>query len=190
MNILKVGVLLGSAIIAANAASAAGAATAAPACPDWLNQNLRLLHSQESKNICAAYAGRPLLIINTASHCGFTPQFDGLQKIHEQYKDKGLVVLGFPSNDFFQEEAKEDGAAKVCYVNYGVTFDMFSPSHVRGDEANPVFIELGRVEGAPKWNFYKYLVDRNGEVVASFNSRVTPDDKNFTAAIDALVKAP
>lgn len=159
-------------------------------CPDWLNQNLRLLHSGNSKNLCAAFAGRPLLIVNTASHCGYTRQFSGLEAIHKKYKDRGLAVLGFPSDDFFQEEDAEADAAKICYVNYGVSFDMFAPSHVRGGDANPVFAELGKVEQSPKWNFYKYLVDRNGKIVASFGSTTEPDGEEFIAAIEALVSKP
>lgn len=158
-------------------------------CPAWLNHDFRLLHSPGSKNLCTSYAGKPMLLVNTASHCGFTPQFDGLEALYKRYKDKGLVVAGFPSNDFYQEEAAEEGAAKVCYINYGVTFDMFAPSHVRGGEANPVFAELGKVQGAPKWNFYKYLVDRNGQVVAKFASNTSPDDAKLIAAIEALVAA-
>lgn len=159
-------------------------------CPAWLNQDLRLLHSSTSKNLCEAFANRPLLIVNTASHCGYTPQFTGLEAIYKKYKDQGLVVLGFPSDDFFQEEDKEADAAKICYVNYGVSFDMFATSHVRGSDANPVFAELGRVERSPKWNFYKYLVDRNGKIVASFGSTTEPDSKEFIAAIETLVSKP
>lgn len=159
-------------------------------CPAWMNHSFRLLHSPDSKNLCTSYAGKPMLLVNTASHCGFTPQFDGLEALYKRYKDKGLVVAGFLSNDFHQEEAAEEGAAKVCYVNYGVTFDMFAPSHVRGADANPVFAELGKAQGAPKWNFYKYLIDRNGKIVAKFASTTAPDDAKLVAAIEALVATP
>lgn len=177
-------------LVAIAAALLAAVAQADQKCPAWLDQNLRLLHSGTSKNLCDAYGGKPLLIVNTASHCGYTSQFSGLEAIHKKYKDRGLVVLGFPSNDFFQEEDKEEDAAKICYVNYGVSFDMFAPSHVRGSAANPVFAALGSAQRSPKWNFYKYLVDRDGRIVASFGSTTEPDDKTLIAAIETLVSQP
>lgn len=159
-------------------------------CPSWLQQDMRLLHSDKTKNLCKAYFGKPMVIVNTASNCGFTKQFKGLEALHKQYKDQGLAVVGFPSNDFKQEEAEEADAAKICYVNYGVTFDMYTPSHVRGDDANTVFAELARTQGFPKWNFYKYLVDRRGNVVAKFSSMTAPDDEKFIAAVKSLIEAP
>ena len=111
-------------------------------CPAYLDQTLRKLHSQESVNLCKSFAGKPMLIVNTASHCGFTPQFKGLEELHQEYRNKGLVVLGFSSNDFNQEASDEARAAKVCFVNNGVSFTMIAPSHVRGDKANAVFREL------------------------------------------------
>src|SRR5262245_65679896 len=110
-------------LIAKLVAGAAFLAFAAPSfaeCPAYLNQDLQKLRSKETVNICKAYAGKPLLIVNTASHCGFTPQFKELEALHEKYKDQGLVLIGFPSNDFHQEAKTEDEAADVCYINYGV----------------------------------------------------------------------
>jgi glutathione peroxidase len=159
-------------------------------CPAWLQHDMRVLHSDKSRNLCESYRGRPMVIVNTASHCGFTKQFKSLEALYQRYKDRGLAVVGFPSNDFKQEEAEESDTAKICYVNFGVTFDMYATSHVRGDNANPVFAELARAEGAPKWNFFKYLVDRDGRVVAKYSSMTAPDDEDFIAAVDALVNTP
>ena len=161
---------------------------AANACPQWLNVDKRLLRSQQSKNLCEAYGGKPMLIINTASHCGFTKQFKGLEAIYQQYKAKGLIVVGFPSDDFKQEANDEAETAQVCYGNYGVTFDMFSPISVKGDAADPIFKELTKQSGTePKWNFYKYLVNASGEVVKSFNSTATPDSDEMKKAIESVL---
>jgi glutathione peroxidase len=129
-----------------------------------------------------------MLIINTASHCGFTKQFKGLEAIYQQYKAKGLIVVGFPSDDFKQEANDEAETAQVCYGNYGVTFDMFSPISVKGDAADPIFKELTKQSGTePKWNFYKYLVNARGEVVKSFNSTATPDSDEMKKAIESVL---
>ncbi len=129
--------------------SAAAASPAAPSCPAFLNQEFRKLHSSQSVNLCQAFAGKPLLIVNTASHCGFTPQFKGLEAAYEKYKDRGLVVVGFSSDDFNQEAKDEAEAADTCYINYGVTFTMLAPQHVKGSEANAVFKELARQTREP-----------------------------------------
>lgn len=97
-------------------------------CPEYLNQGIKKLHSEKTLNICEAFAGKLLLIVNTASYCGYTPQFSGLEKLHKAYKDKGLVVLGFASNDFNQEAKDDKEIANVCFINYGVTFEMFARS--------------------------------------------------------------
>ena len=160
-------------------------------CPAWLNVDKRLLRSEQSKNLCAAYGGKPLLIINTASHCGFTAQFGGLEALYQRYKAQGLVVVGFPSDDFNQEAKDEQETAKVCYANYGVTFDMYAPIGVRGDAADPVFKELAKQGGGyPKWNFYKYLVNRRGEVVKRFSSMESPDSDAMRKAIEEVLAQP
>ncbi len=156
-------------------------------CPDYLDQTLRKLHSQDSINLCESFAGKPMLIVNTASHCGFTSQFKGLEELHQEYQARGLVVVGFSSNDFNQEARDEAQAAKICFVNNGVSFTMLAPSHVRGEAANPVFRQLSEQTQAPGWNFNKYLVDRDGNVVAHFQSRVDPQSETMRAAIEALL---
>ena len=166
---------------------AAPAALAAD-CPAFLNHDFKKLRSSQSINICTEYAGKPLLIVNTASHCGYTPQFKGLEALHQKYKARGLVVVGFPSDDFKQEAKDEAETADVCYVNYGVTFTMLSPSAVTGSAANPVFRELGRRSDTPSWNFNKYLVGADGKVVQHFDSGVRPDSVELQQAIEQLLR--
>jgi glutathione peroxidase len=156
-------------------------------CPEYLNQNIQKLHSTKNLNICEAYSGKPLLIVNTASHCGFTPQFSGLEKLYKQYKDKGLVVLGFASNDFNQEAKDEQEISNVCFINYGVTFDMFAPIKVTGESAHPLFKALAAQTREPAWNFNKYLVNADGKVVQYFDSQVTPNSPAMKQAIEQLL---
>jgi glutathione peroxidase len=156
---------------------AIAAPAAEPSCAAFLNQDFR-----------KAFAGKPMLIVNTASHCGFTPQFKGLEAVYEKYKDRGLAVVGFSSDDFNQEAKDEAEAADTCYINYGVTFTMLAPQHVKGAEANAVFKELARQTQEPKWNFNKYLVTADGKVLQYFDSRVAPDSPQFNDAIEKLLK--
>jgi glutathione peroxidase len=167
--------------------TAIAAAPTAQACPAFLDQEYRKLHSSQSVNLCKAFAGKPMLIVNTASHCGYTPQFKGLEAVHEKYKNRGLVVLGFSSDDFNQEAKDEAEAADTCFVNYGVTFTMLAPQHVKGPEANAVFKELARQTQEPKWNFNKYLVAPDGKA-QYFGSRVAPDSQELNDAIEKLLK--
>ena len=157
------------------------------ACPEYLDHSMRKLHSKDQVNLCEAQAGRPMLIINTASHCGYTSQFKGLEALHQKYGEQGLVVVGFASNDFRQEAKDEAKAAEVCYVNYGVTFTMIAPSHVKGAEANPVFQALARQSQPPGWNFNKYLVDGSGNVVKHFGSDTRPESKVLESAIESVL---
>ena len=173
---------------AAPAATPAAAPAAAGTCPAFLNHDFRKLRASGSVNICKDFAGKPLLIVNTASHCGYTPQFKGLQALHEKYKDKGLVVVGFPSDDFQQEAKDEAETAEVCFLNYGVTFTMLSPTVVTGRSANPVFAELARQQRQPGWNFNKYLVTPEGKVTAYFDSNATPESAQLNQAIGALLR--
>ncbi len=156
-------------------------------CPDFLQVSYQKLHSSQSVDLCQLTQGKPVLIVNTASHCGFTPHFKQLEAIHQKYQSQGLVVIGFPSDDFFQEEDEQAKTAEICFINYGVTFTMLTPSEVWGRGANSVFKFLAEKSTSPKWNFYKYLVDGKGQQVQAFSPRVAPDDQEFIAAIESLV---
>lgn len=157
-------------------------------CPAYLDYELPKLHTNETVNLCDVAKGKPLLVVNTASHCGFTRQFEGLESLHETYKHRNLMVVGFASNDFNQEAKTEAEAARVCRENFGVTFTMIAPSYVTGQRANPVFREINRQTQAPSWNFNKYLIDANGKVISHYGSRVEPDDESFIADIEALLE--
>jgi len=179
--------LLAIASLVATAAMLVSTTTRAADCPAFLDHEFNKLHSSQTVNLCATYAGRPLLIVNTASHCGYTPQFKGLEALHRKYQARGLVVVGFPSDDFNQEAKDEAKTADICYVNYGVTFTMLAPSPVGGAKANPVFLELNRRAGEPSWNFNKYLVSADGKVVQRFDSDVRPDSPQLTRAVEQLL---
>lgn len=163
------------------------AATAAE-CPEFLDGEFKRLHSSRTVNLCAEHAGKPLLVVNTASHCGYTRQFAGLEALHRQYGPRGLAVIGFPSDDFNQEARDEQKTAEVCYVNYGVTFTMLAPSSVKGPRANPVFRALAASTQEPGWNFAKYLVSADGRRVQHFRSSVEPDSPELTRAIEQLLE--
>lgn len=160
---------------------------AASACPDYMKGEYRKLHSKDSVDICALTENKPVLVVNTASHCGFTSQFKELEALHKKYKDKGLVVIGFASDDFKQEDADEEKAAEICYLNYGVTFTMVAPTHVTGDNANALFKALAEQSQEPKWNFNKYLLGKDGQLVEYFGSMTKPDSKKLASAIDAVL---
>jgi glutathione peroxidase len=137
----------------------------------------------------SAYKGKVLLVVNTASECGFTPQYAGLEKLWEQYKDKGLMVLGFPSNDFgAQEPGSAEQIQAFCKKNYGVTFPMFEKVATKGAQQSPLYKILSAKDGGPKWNFHKYLVGKEGQILAGFPSKVTPESKELRDAIDAALK--
>ncbi len=155
------------------------------ACPAFLDYDLPELHSDDTVNICEMAAGQPMLVVNTASHCGFTRQFEGLEALHDKYHEQGLFVVGFASNDFNQEAKTEAEAAEVCRENYGVSFTMVAPSFVTGQRANPVFQEINQQSNAPDWNFNKYLLNQQGEVVAHFNSKTEPEDPALVRAIES-----
>ena len=138
------------------------------------------------------YKGKVLLIVNTASKCGFTYQYDGLQELHEKYEEKGLVVLGFPSNNFLgQEPGTNEEIQTFCRLNYGVTFPMFEKISVKGDNQHPLYIYLTSKQTNPEfggritWNFNKFLISRTGKIVDRFSSRTKPQDEKLIAAIEA-----
>ena len=182
--------LSGGTFAAAAAAAAEPAKTAvkasapASACPALLNKRFDRLQDEKSQDLCQ-YAGRVLLVVNTASFCGFTQQYTGLEALDQRYRARGLTVLGFPSNDFSQEKGSNAEIAEFCESTFGVKFPMFVKSAVRGSDANPLFRELAEQSGTtPKWNFYKYLIGRDGRVVKAFSSMTGPDDASLIQALE------
>ena len=161
------------------------AQTAKPAaCPAVLQHTVERLQDEKPQNLCQ-YAGQVVVVVNTASFCGFTPQYKSLEELHARYKAQGLVVLGFPSNDFSQEPENNQKIADFCENTYGVKFPMFTKTTVRGSEASPLFKQLTQItDTAPKWNFYKYMISRDGKQVKSFNSAADPLGKNFLAEVE------
>lgn len=159
---------------------------------ELLDVSYRPLADKQAVNLQQRFAGDVLLIVNTASKCGFTPQYEGLEAMHEKYAGRGFAVVGFPSNDFMgQEPGSEKQIQEFCTLTYGVKFPMFEKVHVRGADATPLYQALAATTGqAPQWNFHKYLVDRSGKVVASFGSKTTPDDPKLVARIEQLLAAP
>jgi glutathione peroxidase len=170
-------------------AQAAQPAKDAAACPSLLQHQFERLQDEAPQNLCQ-YAGKTILVVNTASYCGFTNQYQGLEALYAKYQKQGLVVLGFPSNDFGKQEpgtAKE--IADFCFNTYGVKFPMMSKTVVSGVGKNLFYKELEKATGqAPGWNFHKYLIDRSGKVVGSFQSAVKPDSPTMVAAIDKALR--
>ena len=166
-------------------APAVAAAASTANCPALWQQQFKRLQDEAPQALCQ-YAGKVVLVVNTASFCGFTGQYQGLEALYARYQARGLVVLGFPSNDFGQQEpgsGKE--IADFCFNTYGVKFPMFSKTVVVGAGRSPLYAALAKASGeAPQWNFHKYLVDRQGRVAGSFASSVKPDDKRLLAAIE------
>ena len=158
-------------------------------CPESLSFKFLRLQDEVPQDLCQ-YSGKVILVVNTASYCGFTSQYEGLEKIYAQYKDQGFVVLGFPSNDFGkQEPGSNQEIAEFCHNTYGVKFPMFEKSSVSGKSANPLFKLLIERSGTkPRWNFYKYLIDRQGNVVEGFSSITAPTNKKLTSKIEDLLK--
>ncbi|CAE6919754.1 Belongs to the glutathione peroxidase family [Vibrio sp. B1REV9] len=154
-------------------------------CPEILQGKQRLLNSTNEINLCEEFKGKTLLVVNTASQCGFTPQLEQLETLHQTYKDNNFSVIGFPSNDFRQDRGSEENTAKICYLDYGVTFPMMARTSVLGENANPLFSAISEQAGiAPKWNFYKFLIDKNGKVVATFPSSTSPMSTTLTSIIE------
>ncbi len=160
-------------------------------CGGVLDLSLRPLAGKTPESLCR-HQGQVLLLVNVASKCGFTPQYEGLEALHERLAPRGFAVLGFPSNDFLgQEPGSEEQIQEFCRLTYGVKFPMYEKVHVKGDGATALYQRLREATGeAPGWNFHKYLVDRHGKVVASFGSRTRPDDPALLARIEALLAEP
>ncbi|MCS7081319.1 MAG: glutathione peroxidase [Chloracidobacterium sp.] len=157
-----------------------------------LDHELRRLASSERVRLCEAFAGQVLLVVNTASQCGFTPQYEGLEALHRRYAGRGFAVLGFPSNDFMgQEPGSEEEIAEFCRTQYGVEFPMFEKIRVRGQEAHAFYRALTEAAGgkAPRWNFHKYLIGRDGRLLAQFPSSVRPDDPRLIESIEQALAA-
>lgn len=170
---------------------ACGIATvhAADACPATLNHTFARLQDEKPQSLCQ-YAGKVVLVVNTASYCGFTHQYQGLEALYARYRDRGLVVLGFPSNDFAQETGDNKQIAEFCENTYGVKFPMFVKSSVRGAQANPFYRQLAQATGRqPLWNFHKYLIGRNGQVVDSFVTLTAPDSSALVKQIEQQLAA-
>ena len=158
------------------------------ACPELLKQNFETLQGKKA-DLCQ-YAGKVVLVVNTASYCGFTKQYEGLQSLYDQYQSKGLVVIGFPANDFGKQEPGSNAeVADFCERTYKVKFPMMAKTSVVEGTANPLYAALATATGQrPKWNFHKYLIGRDGLPAASFGSRVEPLSPELTAEIEKLLK--
>ena len=154
------------------------------ACPVTLRHTFPRLQDEKPQSLCQ-YSGKVALVVNTASYCGFTPQYKGLEALYGKYKDQGLVVLGFPSNDFSQESGSNKDIADFCENTFGVKFPMFGKSTVRGRDANPLFRQLAEKTGRqPLWNFHKYLIGRDGSIIASYTSLTDPTDRTLLRDIE------
>jgi glutathione peroxidase len=163
----------------------------AASCPESLSFSFPKLQDDSPQSLCQ-YAEKVLLIVNTASYCGYTNQYKGLEELNRKYAGKGLVVLGFPSNDFSkQEPGSSKEIAEFCKNTFGVKFPMFAKSSVKGSQANPLYQQLIKATGQePQWNFHKYLINRQGKVVASYTSETAPDDKKLLNDIQTALAAP
>ena len=172
------------ALLAIMASTSASAAT----CGTLLDHTVSDIAGTQ-ENLCQ-YQGKVVLVVNTASYCGYTPQYKGLQALNEKYKSKGLVILGFPSNDFgAQEPGSNKEIADFCDRTYAVKFPMFAKTSVKETGGSPVFDALAEATGdRPKWNFHKYLIARDGKTAVSFPSKVEPDSKEFVAKVEELLK--
>jgi glutathione peroxidase len=154
-----------------------------------LDQDFRRLASDEVVNLGEAYRGKVILVVNTASKCGNTPQYDGLEKLYEEYGDDGLVVLGFPSNDFFgQEPGTEEEIQEFCRLTYKVRFPMFEKVAVKEGNAHPFFDKLAAEAGTyPTWNFHKFLIGRDGKLITEFSPRTKPYNETVVAEIESAL---
>ena len=154
-----------------------------------LDRDFRRLASDEVVNLKEAYAGKVVLVVNTASKCGNTPQYDALEKLYQDYGDDGFVVLGFPSNDFFgQEPGTEEEIQEFCRLTYKVRFPMFEKVTVKKGDAHPFFDDLAAASGTyPKWNFHKFLIGRDGQLISQFSPRTQPDSEEVVSEIEAAL---
>ena len=178
-KILRLLAAIGAALTMLPAQAAPSGEATQAACPASLRHTFPRLQDEKPQSLCQ-YSGKVALVVNTASYCGFTPQYQGLEALYAKYKDQGLVVLGFPSNDFSQEGGSNKDIADFCENTFGVKFPMFGKSSVRGADANPLFRQLAEKTGRqPLWNFHKYLIGRDGAILASYTSLTDPTDKTL-----------
>lgn len=188
------GLMLGAGLLAGLGFLSGGMMdTQADTCPAALNFKVKTIEGKDT-NLCS-YKGKVVLIVNTASQCGLTPQYKGLEELNQKYRAKGLRILGFPSNDFgAQEPGSNEEIKQFCEGRYKVTFDMFEKIPVKGNEKAPLYTYLTSGGGDPKlageiqWNFQKYLIDKNGKLAYAFSPRTTPEDPKLIAAIEDLLK--
>lgn len=170
-------------------ATSAAASPSPAACTGLLQQTYLRLQDEKPQSLCQ-YSGKVVVVVNTASFCGFTSQYEGLEALYGKYKDKGLVVLGFPSNDFSQETGSNKDIAAFCENTFGVKFPMFAKTSVSGKDASPLFKQLAEQTGTtPRWNFYKYVIARNGSTAVSFNSMTGPTSGAFVREIEKQLAA-
>ena len=179
--------LVAAAMAGVGAVGSAHAAT----CAGLLDRELPRLQDEKPQNLCQ-YSGKVVVVVNTASFCGYTPQYRGLEALYAKYRERGLVVLGVPSNDFGQQEpGSNKDIADFCENTFGVKFPMFTKTRVStaaGAQVSPLFAELRQKTGAaPQWNFHKYVIGRDGQQVLSYGSSVSPDDKRFVQDIEKLL---
>ena len=188
---LSMSILLCAGVTPTAHAQASGAPAASnAACPKLLQHTLPRLQDEKPQTLCQ-YAGQVVLVVNTASYCGFTSQYKGLESLYARYKDRGLVVLGFPSNDFSQEPDSNTRIADFCENTYGVKFPMFAKSSVKGPQAIDLFKQLtAQTDTAPRWNFYKYLISRDGQTVKAFNSMTGPMDRDLVKLLEEMLAEP
>jgi glutathione peroxidase len=177
-------------VMAENAGDERGVGAASkesPSCSPLLDFEFKRLGEEKRERLCEAYQGKLILVVNTASKCAFTPQYEGLEGLYDRYASKGLVVIGFPSNDFFgQEPGTEKEIQEFCELTYGVNFPMFEKVHAAKDKADPFYQSLAKVSGEyPGWNFHKYLIGSDGQFIQSFSSRVKPESDQIVEAIEA-----
>jgi glutathione peroxidase len=175
-------------LVACGGDPAPGAAPASVPSGSVLSGTLPLLNGDRQR--LSAYRGKVVLVVNTASECGFTPQFEGLESLYRTHRDDGFVILGFPADDVAGQEPRSDGQiAHFCKANFGVSFPMFAKSNVVSEPVNPVFARLDAEAGPPGWNFNKYLLDREGEVVQHYDVSTEPDDPGLNAEIERLLSS-
>ena len=173
----------------ATASGAGGSPSTADAavCSGVLNHEVRYLNNSRRVRLCEEFAGKLMLVVNTASKCAYTDQYEGLEALYDKYRDSGLVVVGFPSNDFgSQEPGTEKQIQNFCRLTYSVNFPMFAKTRVRKDNADALYRDLAQTAGRyPAWNFHKYLVGKTGELIADFPSRVEPFDTDLIGLIES-----